>query len=132
MAQAEEKGKKVLLPVDLVAAAGIDQPETAEPVAVDALPADKMALDIGPETIKRYQAAVADAKTIIWNGPMGVFEVDAFAQGTNLVAEAVGAQQGQFYRWRWRLSGGSGQSRPGGSNHPYFHRRRRFFGIFGG
>ena len=89
LAQAEEKGKKVLLPVDLVAAAGIDQPETAEPVAVDALPADKMALDIGPETIKRYQAAVADAKTIIWNGPMGVFEVDAFAQGTNLVAEAV-------------------------------------------
>lgn len=89
LAEAQEKGKKVLLPVDLVAAAAIDQPETAEQVAVGAVPADKMALDIGKETIKLYREAVADAKTIIWNGPMGVFEVDAFAQGTNQVAEAV-------------------------------------------
>ncbi len=89
LAEAQEKGKKVLLPVDLVAAAAIDQPETAEQVAVGAVPADKMALDIGKETIKLYRDAVADAKTIIWNGPMGVFEVDAFAQGTNQVAEAV-------------------------------------------
>ncbi len=87
--EAQEKGKKVLLPVDLVIAAAIDQPETAQQVKVGEVPTDKMALDIGAETIKLYQAAVAEAKTIIWNGPMGVFEVDAFAQGTNQVAAAV-------------------------------------------
>ena len=54
---------------------------------MNAVPADKMALDIGPETVKMYVSAVADAKTVIWNGPMGVFEVDAFAVGTNAVAQ---------------------------------------------
>ena len=81
---AEQLGKKLLIPVDLTVADGI-----AQTVTVDAVPADKMALDIGPETVKLYVAAVADAKTVIWNGPMGVFEVDAFAVGTNAVAQAV-------------------------------------------
>ena len=91
MAKAEAGGKKLLLPVDVIVADGIDLPETATSVGIDAIAADKMALDIGPETIKLYQAAVADAKTVIWNGPMGVFEVDAFAEGTNQVAQAVAA-----------------------------------------
>ena len=91
MAKAAAGGKKLLLPVDVIVADGIDLPETAASVGIDAIAADKMALDIGPETIKLYQAAVADAKTVIWNGPMGVFEVDAFAEGTNQVAQAVAA-----------------------------------------
>ena len=89
MQHAEQLGKKLLIPVDLTVAAAIEQPETAQTVSVDAVPADKMALDIGPETVKLYQQAVADAKTVIWNGPMGVFEVDAFAVGTGAVAQAV-------------------------------------------
>ena len=72
-------------------ATAIEQPETAQTVAADRVPADKMALDIGPETVKLYQQAVADAKTVIWNGPMGVFEVDAFAVGTFAVAQTVAA-----------------------------------------
>ena len=89
MEHAEKLGKKLLIPVDLTVAAGIDQPETAQTVTVDQVPADRMALDIGPETVKLYQQAVADAKTVIWNGPMGGFEVDAFAVGTGAVAQAV-------------------------------------------
>lgn len=89
MQHAEQLGKKLLIPVDLTVAAAIEQPETAQTVTVDAVPADKMALDIGSETVKLYQQAVADAKTVIWNGPMGVFEVDAFAVGTKSVAQAV-------------------------------------------
>lgn len=89
MDHAEKLGKKLLIPVDLTVAAGIDQPETAQTVTVDQVPVDRMALDIGPETVKLYQQAVADAKTVIWNGPMGVFEVDAFAVGTGAVAQAV-------------------------------------------
>ena len=89
MDHAEKLGKKLLIPVDLTVAAGIDQPETAQTVTVDQVPADRMALDIGPETVKLYQQAVTDAKTVIWNGPMGVFEVDAFAVGTGAVAQAV-------------------------------------------
>lgn len=89
MDHAEKLGKKLLIPVDLTVAAGIDQPETAQTVTVDQVPVDRMALDIGPETVKLYQQAVADAKTVIWNGPMGVFEVDTFAVGTGAVAQAV-------------------------------------------
>lgn len=89
MQHAEQLGKKLLIPVDLTVAAAIEQPETAQTVTVDHVPVDKMALDIGPETVKQYQQAVANAKTVIWNGPMGVFEVDAFAVGTGAVAQAV-------------------------------------------
>lgn len=91
MQHAEQLGKKLLIPVDLTVATAIEQPETAQTVAADQVPADKMALDIGPETVKLYQQAVADAKTVIWNGPMGVFEVDAFAVGTFAVAQTVAA-----------------------------------------
>ena len=89
MAHAEKLGKKLLIPVDVTVATAIDAPETAQTVAADQVPADRMALDIGPETVKIYQDAVMNAKTILWNGPMGVFEVDAFAVGTFAVANAV-------------------------------------------
>ena len=55
---------------------------------------ERLGLDIGPETIKAYAALLADAKTVIWNGPMGVFEIDAFAAGTNAVSKAVAAVTG--------------------------------------
>ncbi|MBO5140968.1 MAG: phosphoglycerate kinase [Peptococcaceae bacterium] len=89
MAHAEKLGKKLLIPVDVTVATAIDAPETAQTVAADQVPSDRMALDIGPETAKIYQDAVMNAKTILWNGPMGVFEVDAFAVGTFAVANAV-------------------------------------------
>jgi phosphoglycerate kinase len=55
---------------------------------------ERMGLDIGPETAKRYADVIASAKTVVWNGPMGVFEIDAFAKGTNAVAEAVASVSG--------------------------------------
>ena len=58
-------------------------------VSVDNIPADKMGLDIGPETIKLFCDEIAKAKTIVWNGPMGVFEMDNFAKGTNAIAEKL-------------------------------------------
>lgn len=58
-------------------------------VAVDSIDSEWMALDIGPDTAKMYAKALEDAKTVVWNGPMGVFEMDAFANGTNTVAVAV-------------------------------------------
>ena len=89
MAHAEQMGKQLLIPVDVTVATAIDAPETAQTLMADQVPADRMALDIGPETAKIYQDAVMNAKTILWNGPMGVFEVPEFAVGTFAVANAV-------------------------------------------
>ncbi|KJS80495.1 MAG: phosphoglycerate kinase [Peptococcaceae bacterium BICA1-8] len=89
MTDAESKGIKFLLPVDLVVADSIDSPGEIKTVRVDSIPKNKMALDIGPATADLYTEAIKDAKTIVWNGPMGVFEVEAFSTGTNLVAQAV-------------------------------------------
>ncbi|MDK2824172.1 MAG: phosphoglycerate kinase [Clostridia bacterium] len=93
MDEAKEKGIEFLLPVDLVVADSIENPGTIMTVKADEIPEDKMALDIGPQTVELYQKALKIAKTIVWNGPMGVFEVDAFSKGTNLVAQAVANSQ---------------------------------------
>ena len=89
MKKAEEKGVKLLLPVDTVAAK--EFAADAEPVVVDAMhiPADMMGMDIGPKTIERFCAATRGAGTIVWNGPMGVFEFPAFANGTKAMAKAL-------------------------------------------
>ena len=87
--KAEQKGVKLLLPVDVVCADKFAEDAATKTVAVDAIPDDMMGLDIGPETVKLYAAAIAEAKTVFWNGPMGVFEMDAFAVGTRDVALAV-------------------------------------------
>ena len=87
--KAEEKGVKLLLPVDVVCADKFAEDATTKTVAVDAIPDDMMGLDIGPETVKLYAQAISEAKTVFWNGPMGVFEMDAFAVGTRDVALAV-------------------------------------------
>lgn len=87
--EAEAAGVEVVLPTDLVAAPGLDRPEQAR--VVHDVASEEMALDIGPDSRQRFAAAVADARTVVWNGPMGVFESAAFAAGTMAVARALGA-----------------------------------------
>lgn len=87
--KAQAKGVKVYLPVDLVVSDAISAVGQSQIVDVAAVPADKMALDIGPESAKVFAAALRGAKTVVWNGPMGVFEIDAFAKGTEEMAKAV-------------------------------------------
>ena len=89
IAKAKEKGVKLLLPVDTMAASEFSA--DAKPVLCDtmAIPDDMMGMDIGPKTIQEYTQAVKGAGTVIWNGPMGVFEFPAFAEGTRSVAKAL-------------------------------------------
>ena len=89
LAKAQEKGTKLLLPVDTLCAAEFSA--DAKPVLYDAMsiPDDMMGMDIGPKTIAAYTEAVKGAGTVIWNGPMGVFEFPAFAEGTRAVAKAL-------------------------------------------
>ena len=89
LAKAEARGVKLLLPVDVVAADKFAEDARTETVDVDAIPDDMMGLDIGPKTCALYAEAIAGASSVFWNGPMGVFEMDAFAAGTRAVAEAV-------------------------------------------
>ena len=93
MAKAEAKGVKLLLPVDTVVAASfpdpIDGPIDVKTVAADAIPADMEGLDIGEESRKLFAEAAKSAKTVVWNGPMGVFENPILAKGTIAVAEAL-------------------------------------------
>ena len=87
--KAKDKGVKLLLPVDTVCADDFAPDAKSQVVKAGEIPGDWEGLDIGPETIKLYCDAVADAGTVIWNGPMGVFEFPAFAKGTEAVAEAL-------------------------------------------
>ena len=89
LATAAERGVEVVLPVDVVVAPEFSADATPTVVAADAMPADQMGLDIGPESGKLFAAKLSDAKTVFWNGPMGVFEWDAFAAGTRAVAQAL-------------------------------------------
>ena len=93
MAKAESLGKKLLLPIDTTVAAGfpdpIDGPIEVAVVDSNAIPADKEGLDIGPKTAELYADAVKNAKTVVWNGPMGVFENPTLAKGTLSVAKAL-------------------------------------------
>ena len=87
--KAADKGVKLLLPVDTVIADKYAADANSQVVPMGEIPEGWLGLDIGPETIELYSAAVADAGTVIWNGPMGVFEFPAFAKGTEAVAEAL-------------------------------------------
>ena len=93
MAKAEEKGVKILLPVDCTVVANFPDPIDAaidvEYVDADKIPADKESLDIGPKTAELYANEVKNAKTVVWNGPMGVFENPTLAAGTLAVAKAL-------------------------------------------
>jgi phosphoglycerate kinase len=95
IAHAKARGVELNLPVDHVVAAKIDAGAATEVLQVhDAAIGDRMGLDIGPETTALYAGRLSDAKTVVWNGPMGVFEIDAFAAGTLGVARAVAAVDG--------------------------------------
>ncbi|MET8835866.1 phosphoglycerate kinase [Micromonospora sp. NPDC004540] len=85
----ERSGGKIMLPVDVVAADAFAPDATHDTVPADGIPSHRLGLDIGPETVAGFAAALSQAKTIFWNGPMGVFEMAAFANGTRGVAEAI-------------------------------------------
>jgi phosphoglycerate kinase len=91
MAEELEAGEKIELPVDVVAAAAFEEEAEARIVPAGEVPEGWVGLDIGPETRERYSERIAEAKTVFWNGPMGVFEWRRFGEGTKAVAEAVAA-----------------------------------------
>ncbi|MBI2321910.1 MAG: phosphoglycerate kinase [Chloroflexi bacterium] len=89
-----QSSDKVLLPVDVLVADRVDAGAAAQIVAADAIPPDMLAVDIGPRTVERFRTAIVRAKTLFWNGPMGIFEIAPFASGTRAVAELVGKVRG--------------------------------------
>ncbi|MEP6525648.1 MAG: phosphoglycerate kinase [Nocardioidaceae bacterium] len=89
LGMAVENGVDLVLPTDVVVAPRVSADATPTVVSVEDIPADQMGLDIGPESARAFAAAVADARTVFWNGPMGVFEFDAFAAGTHAIAQAL-------------------------------------------
>lgn len=91
---AEEQGVEILLPVDTVAATAFAADAQHDVCAVDSIPADRLGLDIGPETGKKFAAAILDSGTVFWNGPMGVFEMAPYAAGTKAVAQAAKDTEG--------------------------------------
>lgn len=88
-AKAKEKGVQLLLPTDVVVADKFDKNAEAKTVSVENIPDGWMGLDIGPDSVKVFQDALSDCKTVIWNGPMGVFEFDKFAKGTEAIAYSL-------------------------------------------
>ncbi|MBD7916963.1 phosphoglycerate kinase [Cellulomonas sp. Sa3CUA2] len=89
LATAKEKGVEIVLPVDIVVAPEFKADAPATVVAADAIPADQIGLDIGPKSAELFASKIVDAKTVVWNGPAGVFEFEAFANGTRAVAQAL-------------------------------------------
>lgn len=87
--EASEKGVRLVLPTDIVVAPAFAADSPATIVAADAIPADQMGLDIGPDSAAAFASAIRECKTVFWNGPMGVFEFAAFSNGTKVVAQAL-------------------------------------------
>ena len=94
-AKAKERGVALLLPTDVVVADKFAADANAQTVSVDNIPDDGMGLDIGPDSVKMFQDALADCKSVIWYGPMGVFEFDQFAKGTEAIARTLAKLTGQ-------------------------------------
>ncbi|PIG91858.1 phosphoglycerate kinase [Gloeocapsopsis sp. IPPAS B-1203] len=88
-AKAKERGVQMLLPTDVVVADKFAADANAETVSVENIPEDGMGLDVGPDSVKMFQDALAECKSVIWNGPMGVFEFDKFAVGTEAIARTL-------------------------------------------
>jgi phosphoglycerate kinase len=89
LGEAQQRGVDLVLPVDVVAAGAFAADAPHDVVRADAIPADRMGLDIGPRSSELFAAKLADAKTIFWNGPMGVFEMEPYSDGTRAVAQAL-------------------------------------------
>jgi phosphoglycerate kinase len=87
--RARESGVEIVLPTDVIVAPKVDAEAPTRVVAADSIPADQIGLDIGPQSATAFAAALSDARTVFWNGPMGVFEMAPFAEGTRAVAEAL-------------------------------------------
>ncbi len=136
MEKAEKLGKKLLLPIDTTIAASfpspIDGPIEVSVVSSDAIPADMEGLDIGTETAKLYADAVKSAKTVVWNGPMGVFENPTLAKGNHRGGGVPGRDRSHDHHRRRRFRGGSQPARLRRQDDPHLHRRRRFPGILRG
>ncbi|MBY4638837.1 phosphoglycerate kinase [Gluconacetobacter entanii] len=98
LAKAKEKGCEVVLPVDAVTATEFKANVPTQVVAIDAIPDDAMILDVGPQTVRNLCAKIATLKTLVWNGPLGAFEIPPFDAGTNAVAQEVGrlTQEGRL------------------------------------
>jgi len=91
LAEAERRGVELVLPVDVLTTKEFAPDAEIQIVSVDAIPADRQGMDIGPRTRELFASKLADAKSVFWNGPLGVFEFDAFAGGTRAIGEAMGA-----------------------------------------
>jgi phosphoglycerate kinase len=89
--RAQSEKADFVLPLDHLLAVALDNDSVSEVVSSFPFPANRMAVDIGPKTIEKYSAIIAGARMVVWNGPLGVFEIDRFAQGTMRIAEAVAA-----------------------------------------
>ena len=130
--RAKERGLRLELPIDHVVAPKLEAGAPAETLEVgDPAIGDRMGLDIGPQTVQSYRDVIAGAKTVIWNGPMGVFEIDAFANGTLEVARAVAGGEGHDRHRRRRFDRGRRQGRRDRPHHPHLDRRRRVAGVPG-
>ena len=131
MKKAAEKGVNLLLPVDTVVSANfpdpIDAPIDVKTVPVDAIPADMEGMDIGEKTRELFAAAVKNAKTVVWNGPMGVFENPTLAKGTIAMAQALADSNAITI-----VGGGLRAARLCRQDHPHLHRRRRVARVPGG
>jgi phosphoglycerate kinase len=92
--EAAQSRVEIVLPVDIVVAAEVDENAKTAVVRADAIPADQKGLDIGPATVELFRGKLADARTVVWNGPMGVFELAPFAEGTRQVALAIADVEG--------------------------------------
>jgi phosphoglycerate kinase len=88
LAEAGRRGVELVLPVDVVISASTDGASPSRVVPVEAIPGDAIGVDVGPDTVRRFADRLADARTVLWNGPMGIFEIEAFAAGTLGVARA--------------------------------------------
>jgi phosphoglycerate kinase len=92
--KADERDVKLLLPVDHIIADRVDESARVRTVDTNAMPPDMIGVDIGPRTVRLYRKEIKRAKTVLWNGPMGVFEIDKFAKGTNQIARALASKGG--------------------------------------
>ena len=119
-----------LLPVDVVCADEFKNDSACGVYPADAMPADRMGLDIGPETRKLYEEAVVNSRTVVWNGPMGVFEMENFAHGTRAIAVAMNKCEGITVVGGGDSAAAVRRIRSGGQHLPYLHRRRCVSGIF--
>ncbi len=129
---AKTRGVELTLPVDHVVADRMDAGAATAVLQVsDHELGDRMGLDIGPETTALFGSIIATAKTVVWNGPMGVFEMAPFAAGTMAVAKAVAAVRRHDHHRRRRFGGGRTCGRRSRPDQPHLHRRRRVAGVPG-